>query len=170
MKVFIIAFFIAKMCPFSEGQKGNPKKCTRNVTDENMLQEAVEAAKQSEAAVIFAGLPDSFESEGYDRTHLHMPDCQNRLIEEVGKVQPNTVVVLHNGAPVEMPWLSQVKGVVEAYQGGQAVGSAVANVLYGKVNPSGRLPETFPLRLQDTPCYLNYGKDRTGQNTGKVFL
>ena len=124
-----------------------------------MLQEAVEAAKQSEAVVIFAGLPDSFESEGYDRTHLHMPDCQNRLIEEVGKVQPNTVVVLHNGAPVEMPWLSQVKGVVEAYQGGQAVGSAVANVLYGKVNPSGRLPETFPLRLQDTPCYLNYGKE-----------
>lgn len=110
-----------------------------DVTDENMLQEAVEAAKQSEAAVIFAGLPDSFESEGYDRTHLHMPDCQNRLIEEVGKVQPNTVVVLHNGAPVEMPWLSQVKGVVEAYLGGQAVGSAVANVLYGKVNPSGRL-------------------------------
>ena len=130
-----------------------------DVTDENMLHEAVEAAKQSEAAVIFAGLPDSFESEGYDRTHLHMPDCQNRLIEEVGKVQPNTVVVLHNGAPVEMPWLSQVKGVVEAYLGGQAVGSAVANVLYGKVNPSGRLPETFPLRLQDTPCYLNYGKE-----------
>ncbi|MBS6195106.1 MAG: glycoside hydrolase family 3 C-terminal domain-containing protein [Clostridiales bacterium] len=128
-----------------------------DVTDEKLLQEAVEAAKNAEAAVIFAGLPDSFESEGYDRTHLRMPDCQNRLIEEVAKVQPNTIVVLHNGAPVEMPWISRVKAVVEAYLGGQAVGSAAANVLYGKVNPSGRLPETFPLRLQDTPCYLNYG-------------
>lgn len=128
-----------------------------DVTDEKLLLEAVEAAKNADAAVIFAGLPDSFESEGYDRTHLHMPDCQNRLIEEVANVQPNTIVVLHNGAPVEMPWISKVKGVIEAYLGGQAVGSAAANVLYGKVNPSGRLPETFPLRLQDTPCYLNYG-------------
>jgi len=131
-----------------------------DVTDEAMLREAVETARNAEAAVIFAGLPDSFESEGYDRKHLRMPDCQNRLIEEVAKVQPNTIVVLHNGAPVEMPWIAKVKAVVEAYLGGQAVGSAVANVLYGKVNPSGRLPETFPLRLQDTPCYLNYGGER----------
>lgn len=131
-----------------------------DVTDEAMLREAVETARNAEAAVIFAGLPDSFESEGYDRKHLRMPDCQNRLIEEVAKVQPNTIVVLHNGAPVEMPWIAEVKAVVEAYLGGQAVGSAVANVLYGKVNPSGRLPETFPLRLQDTPCYLNYGGER----------
>lgn len=125
-----------------------------------MLKEAVETAKNAEAAVIFAGLPDSFESEGYDRTHLGMPDCQNRLIREVAKVQPNTIVVLHNGAPVEMPWIAEVKAVVEAYLGGQAVGSAAANVLYGNVNPSGRLPETFPLHLQDTPCYLNYGGER----------
>ncbi len=131
-----------------------------DVIDEAMLREAVETARNAEAAVIFAGLPDSFESEGYDRKHLRMPDCQNRLIEEVAKVQPNTIVVLHNGAPVEMPWIAEVKAVVEAYLGGQAVGSAVANVLYGKVNPSGRLPETFPLRLQDTPCYLNYGGER----------
>lgn len=131
-----------------------------DVTDEAMLREAVETARNAEAAVIFAGLPDSFESEGYDRKHLRMPDCQNRLIEEVAKVQPNTIIVLHNGAPVEMPWIAEVKAVVEAYLGGQAVGSAVANVLYGKVNPSGRLPETFPLRLQDTPCYLNYGGER----------
>ncbi len=129
----------------------------KDETDEALLKEAVEAAKNADTAVIFAGLPDSFESEGYDRKHMRLPDCQNRLIQAVAEVQPNTVVVLHNGSPVEMPWISQVKAVVEAYLGGQAVGGAVVNVLYGDVNPSGRLAETFPLRLEDTPCYLTYG-------------
>ncbi len=128
-----------------------------DLTDEALLAEAVEAAKSAEIAVVFAGLPDNFESEGYDRKHMRMPDCQNRLIEAVAEVQPNTVVVLHNGAPVEMPWIGKVKAVLEAYLGGQAVGGAVVNVLYGNTNPSGHLAETFPLRLQDTPCYLNYG-------------
>lgn len=144
---------------------------SEDVTDETLLKEAVETAKNAEAAVVFAGLPDSFESEGYDRKHLDMPECQNRLIREVAAVQPNTIIVLHNGAPVEMPWINCVKAVVEAYLGGQAVGGAVVNVLYGKVNPSGRLPETFPLRLQDTPCYLNYGgeKDKAEYREG-VFV
>lgn len=142
-----------------------------DVTDESLVKEAVKAAENADVAVVFAGLPDSFESEGYDRTHLHIPECQNRLIEEIIKVQPNTVIVLHNGAPVEMPWIGDVKAVVEAYLGGEAVGSAVAGVLYGTVNPSGRLPETFPLRLQDTPCYLNYGgeKDKVTYNEG-IFV
>lgn len=90
-------------------------------------------------------------------SYIHLQIQVTHLHPLSGNVQPNTIVVLHNGAPVEMPWISKVKGVIEAYLGGQAVGSAAANVLYGKVNPSGRLPETFPLRLQDTPCYLNYG-------------
>lgn len=128
-----------------------------DLTNEALLEEAVEAAKNAEIAVIFAGLPDNFESEGYDRKHMRMPDCQNRLIEAVAEIQPNTVVVLHNGSPVEMPWIGKVKAVLEAYLGGQAVGGAVVNVLYGNANPSGHLAETFPLRLQDTPCYLNYG-------------
>lgn len=126
-------------------------------TDEEMLREAVEAAKSAETAIIFAGLPDSFESEGYDRTHMRMPQCQITLIEEVAKVQSNTVVVLHNGAPVEMPWIDKVKAVVEVYLGGQAVGGATVNILYGNTNPSGHLAETFPIRVQDTPCYLTYG-------------
>lgn len=125
--------------------------------DEKLAAEAVEAAKNAKAAVIFAGLPDNFESEGYDRKHMRMPDCQNALIEAVAEVQPNTIVVLHNGAPVEMPWIDKVKAVLEVYLGGQAVGGAAVNVLYGAANPSGRLAETFPLRVQDTPCYLNYG-------------
>ncbi len=125
-------------------------------TDEKLLAEAVEAAKGAEVAVIFAGLPDKFESEGFDRQHMAMPDCQNELIERIAAVQPNTVVVLHNGSPVEMPWIDKVKGVVEAYLGGQAVGGAVCDILFGKVNPSAKLPETFPLRLEDNPSYLSY--------------
>lgn len=143
----------------------------QDVTDERLLAEAVETAGNADVAVIFAGLPDNFESEGYDRKHLRMPDCQNRLIEAVAAIQPNVIVVLHNGAPVEMPWIGCVKAVLEAYLGGQAVGGAVANVLFGKVNPSGHLPETFPLRLQDTPCYLTYGgeNDRSEYTEG-VFV
>lgn len=142
-----------------------------DLTDEALLAEAVEAARKAEIAVVFAGLPDNFESEGYDRKHMRMPDCQNRLIEAVVEVQPNTIVILHNGAPVEMPWIGKVKAVLETYLGGQAVGGAVVNVLYGNTNPSGHLAETFPLRLQDTPCYLNYGGeyDRSVYSEG-VFV
>lgn len=129
----------------------------QDMVDEVMQAEAVNAAKNAEAAVIFAGLPDSFESEGYDRLHMHLPDCQNKLIEAVCAVQKNVVVVLHNGSPVEMPWIDQVKGVMEAYLGGQAVGAAEADILYGKVNPSAKLPETFPIRLEDNPSYIYYG-------------
>ena len=129
---------------------------TDSTTDE-WIAEAVEAAKNAKVAVIFAGLPDSYESEGYDRTHMQLPACQNRLIEAVAAANPNTVVVLHNGSPVEMPWIGHVKGVLEAYLGGQAVGLATVRVLYGEVNPSGRLPESFPKKLSDNPSYLFYG-------------
>ncbi|MCM1121963.1 MAG: glycoside hydrolase family 3 C-terminal domain-containing protein [Eubacterium sp.] len=125
-------------------------------TDEKLLAEAVETARNADVAVIFAGLPDKFESEGFDRRHMAMPDCQNELIGKIAEVQPNTVVVLHNGSPVEMPWVNKVKGIVEAYLGGQAVGGAVCDILFGKVNPSAKLPETFPLRLEDNPSYLSY--------------
>ena len=128
--------------------------------DEILEAEAVQAAKDADAAVIFAGLPDSFESEGYDRTHLNLPDCQNRLIDKICDVQKNVVVVLHNGTPVVMPWKDRVSAIVEAYLGGQAVGKAEVKVLFGEVNPSGRLSETFPNRLEDTPCYLTYGKGK----------
>lgn len=124
--------------------------------DEALVAEAVEAAKKAKVAVVFAGLPDSFESEGYDRKHMRMPDNQNRLISEVVKVQPNTVVLLHNGSPVEMPWLDNVKAILECYLGGQAVGAAQVNILFGKVNPSGKLAESFPRKLADNPAHLNF--------------
>ena len=140
-------------------------------TTEEWIAEAVEAAKHAKVAVIFAGLPDSYESEGYDRTHMQLPACQNRLIEAVAAANPNTVVVLHNGSPVEMPWIGHVKGVLEAYLGGQAVGLATVRVLFGEVNPSGRLPESFPKKLSDNPSYLYYGGegDRADYREG-VFV
>ncbi len=129
-------------------------------TDEALIAQAEAAAKNAEVAVLFAGLPDRYESEGYDRTHLHLPACQEKLIERVAKANPNTVVVLYNGSPVEMPWLGSVKAVLEAYLGGQNVGSATAKVLFGDVNPSGRLPESFPLHLEDNPSYPWYGGEK----------
>ncbi|MCU7202975.1 glycoside hydrolase family 3 C-terminal domain-containing protein [Turicibacter sanguinis] len=123
--------------------------------NEVLVQEAIQVAKKSDVAVIFAGLPDSFESEGYDRKHMRLPNCQNALIEEVVKVQPNTVVVLHNGSAVEMPWVHDVKGILEMYLAGQAVGLATVDLLFGRVNPSGKLAETFPVKLSDNPSYLN---------------
>lgn len=121
---------------------------------------AVAAARDAEVAVIFAGLPDSFESEGFDRTHLDMPACQNHLIERICQEQPNTVVVLHNGSPIQMPWLSEIKGVLEMYLAGQTSGAAAMDLLFGKITPSGKLAETFPLRLEDNPSYLSFPGNR----------
>ncbi|AVR00322.1 glycosyl hydrolase [Oceanobacillus iheyensis] len=124
--------------------------------DEQLIIEAKDVAIQTDAAVLFIGLPDRYESEGYDRTHLHIPENQRQLIEEVAKVQPNITVVLSNGAPIEMPWLNQAKAVLEGYLGGQALGGAIADLLYGDANPSGKLAETFPVKLSDNPSYLNF--------------
>jgi len=121
-----------------------------------LIAEAVQTAKEADMAVLFLGLPDAFESEGYDRTHMRLPDCQMALLDAVLQVQPLTVVVLHNGSPVEMPWADKVPAILEAYLGGQAVGGAVVDVLFGAANPCGKLAETFPLRLEDNPSYLNF--------------
>ena len=142
-----------------------------DVIDQDMLNQAVETAKEADVAVIFAGLPDAFESEGYDRSHMRMPQCQNTLISEIAKVQENVVVVLHNGSPVEMPWADEVKGILEAYLGGQAVGQAEVDVLFGKANPCGKLAETIPYKLADNPSYLNFpGDGQTVEYNEGVFV
>ncbi len=119
------------------------------------LARAVEAARECDAALVFAGFPEAFESEGGDRPHMRLTGGQDQLIAAVAAANPRTVVVLNAGAPVEMPWLDQVAAVVEAYYPGQENGNAVARVLLGEVNPSGKLPVTFPVRLEDSPAYLN---------------
>jgi beta-glucosidase len=121
-----------------------------------MLGEAKKTAAAADVCVIFAGLPEQHDSEGKDRASLRLPENQNVLIEEIAKVQKNVVVVLMNGSAVEMPWVNEVKGILEAYLGGQAMAGAVADILFGDCNPSGKLAETFPQKLSDTPCYINF--------------
>jgi beta-glucosidase len=110
--------------------------------------------------VIFAGLSNLFEGGAHDKADLILPGNQDRLISAVAKANPNTIVVLINGTPVAMPWINEVKSVIEAYYPGQEGGNAIANILFGRVNPSGKLPETFPVRLEDNPSFANFpGKD-----------
>ena len=143
----------------------------RDEADEAGLAAAVEAAKKADVAVIFAGLPDVMESEGYDRTTLAMPACQNALIAAVAAAQPNTVVVLHNGSPIECPWAEDVAAILELYLGGQGVGEACDALLWGEANPCGRLAETFPMRLEDTPCYLDFpGDGKTVKYSEGVYV
>lgn len=127
-----------------------------DVPNMTLQAEAVEGAKQAQAAVILAGLPDRYETEGVDRTTLDLPANQVALIQAVAAVQPNTIVVLYNGAPVTMPWLGRVGAVLEMYLPGDGGGEATIHLLYGRTNPSGKLAETFPCKLADTPAYLNF--------------
>lgn len=140
-------------------------------TDKKLLQEAINAAKNADVAVIFAGLPDAFEGEGYDRTHMNMPECQNHLIDSICDVQKNVVVVLHNGSPICMPWLDKVSAVLEMYLAGQASGSAAVDLLTGRANPSGKLAETFPLKLEDNPSFLNFpGRRNEVEYSEGIFI
>jgi beta-glucosidase len=127
------------------------------------IQRAAQLAGRSDAAVVFAGLSSEWESEGFDRPDLELAGEQNALIEQVAAANPNTIVVLNTGSPISMPWLGKVAAVVQAWYPGQECGNAIADVLFGDVNPSGKLPQTFPLHLEDNPAYLNY----PGEN-GKV--
>ncbi len=128
--------------------------------NEAMIREAVAAASGKDAVFVFAGLPDSYESEGFDRTSLDLPPSHNRLIEAVADVNDNVVVVLQCGGAVTMPWLPRVKAVLLMYLSGCQGGKAAVNLLLGRANPCGKLAETFPLRLADTPCYYHYANDK----------
>ena len=124
--------------------------------DEEYRKEAVKIAKENDIVVIFAGLTENYESEGMDRTTLELPKNQNNLIEEISKVNNNIVIVLSNGSPITMPWKDKVKAIITGYLGGEAGGKAIVNCLLGKVNPSGKLTETYPNCLEDTSCFKNY--------------
>lgn len=138
---------------------------------EVLLAQAVEAAKAVDTVVIFAGLPDSFETEGCDRDTMAIPENQNRLIEAAAAANPNTVVVLHGGSAMELPWLDKVKGVLYVALGGENVGTAAVKLLYGEANPSGKLAETWPRRLEDNPSYLNFpGEDGVVKYAEDIFI
>ncbi|MDQ8736493.1 glycoside hydrolase family 3 C-terminal domain-containing protein [Paenibacillus sp. LHD-38] len=142
-----------------------------DASDAALVQQAVAAARTSDVAIVFAGLPERYESESFDRAHLRIPDNQTKLIEAIAEVQDNIVVVLSNGAPVEMPWLSKTKVVLEAYLGGQALGGAIADILFGDVSPSGKLAETFPVRVEHNPSYLHFpGEGNTVEYKEGLFV
>ncbi len=124
--------------------------------DSGLVEAAVSLAASNDIAVLFLGLPAALESEGFDRDDLHLPAAQLELLDAVLAINPNTVVVLSNGGVVELPFADRVPAILEGWLGGQAGGSAIADVLYGTVNPSGRLAETIPVRLEDTPAYLDF--------------
>ncbi len=149
--------------------KGYDKK--KDVVDDALVAEAVQQAKEADVAVVFAGLTEEFEGEGYDRVDLRMPYCHNNLILEVAKANPNTVVVLSGGSVVEMPWINEVKGLLNAGLGGEAGGAAVARILLGEVNPSGKTTETYPIAHADNPTFCNYpGGPVSSEHRESVYL
>jgi beta-glucosidase len=123
---------------------------------EDLMERAVAAAEQADAAVVVVGLDDEWETEGRDRLDMELPGRQAELVERVAAASPSTVVVVNAGSPIAMDWVERVPAVLEVWYPGQELGSALADVLFGDVNPSGKLPTTFPERIEDNPAYLNY--------------
>ena len=140
------------------------------MADPELLKEAVRSAGKSDIVYLFAGLPDGWESEGFDRQHLGLPPAQTDLIEAVCRANPNTVVLLQAGSPVELPWAELPRAIMMLYLGGEAAGSAAADLLLGKVSPSGRLAETFPVVLHDTPCAQHYPGGRIAQHRESIYI
>ena len=126
----------------------------------DLMEEAINLAKEADAVVLIAGTNSDWETEGNDRANLDLPSNQNELIETICKLNKNTVVVLNTGSPCEMPWIDNANAILQCWFPGQEFGNSLADILIGKVNPSGRLPTTFPKKLSDTPAYSTYpGKD-----------
>lgn len=152
--------------------KSAPTKKDKNRTPEpELVEQAVEIAKKSDVAVVFVGLTEEFEGEGYDRLGIFMPDNHNELVAKIAQANPNTVVVLAGGSVVTMPWLDKVKGLLNSGLGGQAGGKAVANILTGAVNPSGKTTETYPVSFEDNPTFGNYpGGPVTSEHRESVYI
>lgn len=134
---------------------------------DDSIERAASIAAASDAAVVFVGLNGEWESEGHDRPDMELVGKQNELVSRVAAANPRTIVVLQTGSPVTMPWLDQVAAVVQAWYPGQECGNAIADVLFGAVNPSGKLTQTYPARLEDNPAFINYpgenGRVRYGE-------
>ncbi|MBD3420684.1 MAG: hypothetical protein GF398_11255 [Chitinivibrionales bacterium] len=137
---------------------------------EEPIREALDLAKTSDAAVIFAGLPENFEREGDDRPHMDLPGRQNELIGKVASVNANTVVVLNCGAQVAMPWVNLPAAIVQAHYPGMEGGNALADILLGKVTPSGKLTISYPAGLADSPAYPFYPGDRKVHYGEGIFV
>ncbi len=138
---------------FAQGYELKQKKAKNN---DALIAQAAELAKKCETAIIFIGLTDDYEAEGFDRTHMNLPEAHDKLVAEILKVNKNAIIVLAGGSPVEMPWNDGVAAILNSYLGGQAGAGAVADIISGAVNPSGKLPETYPMFYADTPAKNNF--------------
>lgn len=125
-----------------------------------LIKEACDFAKEADVVLVFAGLTEKFESEGYDRQHMRIPESHNQLIKNIIKENQNVVVILSGGSPVEMPWAGEVKGILNSYLSGQAGASAIVQILFGEANPSGKLAETYPMKLSHNPSYNYFAKGK----------
>jgi beta-glucosidase len=144
---------------------------TGTEADDGLIAEAVKTAAEADTAIVFAGLPDEYESEGFDRKSLAMPSGHTKLIREVAKANPNTVVVLQLGAPVLTDWAADVKALLVSYLGGQAGGGGAADVLAGIVCPGGKLAESWPLALEDNPSFHYFpGGKKTVEYRESIFV
>lgn len=151
---------VSQPLDFLPGAAYAPGCDDRGDSTDAMLAEAAETARNAEAAVVFAGLPDRYESEGFDRENLNMPSGHLRMIEAVAKANANTIVVLLCGCVVECPWADQVKAILYMGLPGQAGGEAIANLLYGRANPCGKLAESWPAAYGDVPSSEIYGRTK----------
>lgn len=139
--------------------------------NEVMVKDACNVASKADAVILFIGLTEEYESEGYDRKTMNLPLSHNRLLEEILKVNENVTVVLSGGSPVVMPWAKKVKAILNGYLGGQASGKAVAEIISGKVNPSGKLAETYPFNESDVPCSNYYpGTGLTAEHREGIYI
>ena len=139
--------------------------------DARLRERAASLAKRSDAAIVFVGIPSTSDAEGIDRKDMALPDNQNKLVEAVAKANPNTVVVYCGGSAITAPWMDRVKGFLCTYLAGQAGGAATANILLGRVNPSGKLAETWPLAAQDVPCAAYFpGAPKSTEYRESIFV
>lgn len=155
---------IPKNATFAQGYRLDGRE------SQPLLNESIELAKRSDKVVIFIGFPEQMESEGFDKNTIDLPENQNLLINEILKVNNNVTIVLQNGSVVAMPWANDVPAILETYLAGEAVGEATWDVLLGKLNPSGKLAETFPISLKDTPTYKTFGVDSKNENYREGLL
>jgi beta-glucosidase len=134
------------------------------------IEDAVNVAKNADAAIVFVGSSSTTDSEGRDRVGIDLGFDQDELVSAVAAVNPRTIVVINNGGPVAMPWINKVEAVIDAWLPGQEGPRAIADVLFGRANPSGKLPVSFPKRLQDNPTHLYFPGTRVAQYGEGIFI
>ena len=137
---------------------------------ENLLEEAIKTSREADAVILIVGTNSDWETEGNDRSELALPADQDKLIESVIKENANTVVVINSGSPVSMPWINDSNAILQSWFGGQEYGNALADLIFGEINPSGKLPTTFPVQIEDTPAFDYYPGKNSQMNYEEKLL